>query len=409
MKAKRVMLCLFLLGIITISLTGCWNARELRNLAFVLAMGIDRSPKTNEYKVSFQVVIPGSVATGITGGGGITTPVAVYTGKGNTLFSAIRNASKKVPRQLFFAHLQLVVIGEELAKHGIQDLFDFFERSKEPRLTTMVLVARGSEAKPIISTLTTLEKIPANSLTGKIKMSSILLSENFRIEIYEVLRGLVNQGEPLINGVKLTGDPDKGMVKSNVEQTIRAADVIIQGMAIFKNGKLKGWLDNGEARGTTWILNKMKSTIVELDCKKKKNSIGVEIIRSLTELHAETKNGEPIIHIHIKEEGNLNEVQCPIDLSSVSVIGDLENEWEIKTESEVMSAVKAAQNEKSDFLGFGDAVNRANPKLWEKIKKDWSEKFSTCEVDVKVDAYIRRSGMRLKPYMSEQQQKEKRQ
>ncbi|RCW42518.1 Ger(x)C family spore germination protein [Paenibacillus prosopidis] len=408
MKAKRVMLYLLILGIM-ISLTGCWNGRELTKLAFVLAMGIDRSPKTNEYKVSFQVVIPGSVATGITGGGGTTTPVVIYTGKGNTLFSAIRNASKRVSRQLFFAHLQLVVIGEELAKQGIQDLFDFFERSKEPRLTTLVLVARGSEAKPIISTLTSLEKIPANSVSGKIKMSSTLLSENFGIEIYDVLRGLVNEGEPIINGVKLTGDPDKGMEKSNVEKTRSAAEVIIQGMAIFKNGKLKGWLDNGEARGTTWILNKMKSTIVELDCKKKKNSIGVEIIRSSTELHVEVKNGEPLFHIHIKEEGNLSEVQCPIDLSNVTVIGDLEKDWEIKTKSEVMSAVKAAQKEKSDFLGFGDAVKRADPKLWEKIKTDWSGIFATSKVDVKVDAYIRRAGMRLKPYMSEQKQKEKRQ
>lgn len=408
MKAKRVMLYLLILGIM-ISLTGCWNGRELTKLAFVLAMGIDRSPKTNEYKVSFQVVIPGSVATGITGGGGTTTPVAIFTGKGNTLFSAIRNASKRVSRQLFFAHLQLVVIGEELAKQGIQDLFDFFERSKEPRLTTLVLVARGSEAKPIISTLTSLEKIPANSVSGKIKMSSTLLSENFGIEIYDVLRGLVNEGEPIINGVKLTGDPDKGMEKSNVEKTRSAAEVIIQGMAIFKNGKLKGWLDNGEARGTTWILNKMKSTIVELDCKKKKNSIGVEIIRSSTELHVELKNGEPLFHIHIKEEGNLSEVQCPIDLSNVTVIGDLEKDWEIKTKSEVMSAVKAAQKEKSDFLGFGDAVKRADPKLWEKIKTDWSGIFATSKVDVKVDAYIRRAGMRLKPYMSEQKQKEKRQ
>lgn len=408
MKAKRVMLYLLILGIM-ISLTGCWNGRELTKLAFVLAMGIDRSPKTNEYKVSFQVVIPGSVATGITGGGGTTTPVAIFTGKGNTLFSAIRNASKRVSRQLFFAHLQLVVIGEELAKQGIQDLFDFFERSKEPRLTTLVLVARGSEAKPIISTLTSLEKIPANSVSGKIKMSSTLLSENFGIEIYDVLRGLVNEGEPIINGVKLTGDPDKGMEKSNVEKTRSAAEVIIQGMAIFKNGKLKGWLENGEARGTTWILNKMKSTIVELDCKKKKNSIGVEIIRSSTELHVELKNGEPLFHIHIKEEGNLSEVQCPIDLSNVTVIGDLEKDWEIKTKSEVMSAVKAAQKEKSDFLGFGDAVKRADPKLWEKIKTDWSGIFATSKVDVKVDAYIRRAGMRLKPYMSEQKQKEKRQ
>jgi spore germination protein KC len=408
MKAKRVMIYLLLLGI-TISLTGCWNSRELRNLAFVLAMGIDRSPQTNEYNVSFQVVIPGSVATGLTGGGGTTTPVVIYTGKGKTLFGAIRNASKKVPRQLFFAHLQLVVIGEKLAKHGIQDLFDFFERSKEPRLTTMVLVARGSEAKSIISTLTALEKIPANSITGKVKMSSILLSENYRIEIYEVLRGLVSEGEPLINGVKLTGDPDKGKDKSNVEKTNPEAQVIIQGMTIFKNGKLKGWLDDDEARGTTWILNKMNSTIVELDCKEEKNSIAVEIIRSSTKLHVEIKNGKPIFHIHVKEEGNLNEVQCPIDLSDVSVLSDLENKWEIRTKKEVMSAVKAAKKEKSDFLGFGDAVDRANPKLWEKIKNDWGEKFATSKVDVKVDAYIRRSGMRLKPYMTEQKQKEKRQ
>ena len=408
MKAKRVMIYLLLLGI-TISLTGCWNARELRNLAFVLAMGIDKSSKTNEYKVSFQVVIPGSVATGLTGGGGTTTPVVIYTGKGNTLFGAIRNTSQKVPRQLFFAHLQLVVIGEKLAKQGIQDLFDFFERSKEPRLTTMVLVARGSEAKPIISTLTSLEKIPANSITGKVKMSSILLSENYRIEIYEVLKGLVSEGEPLINGVKLIGDPDKGIDKSNVEKTNPAADVIIQGMTIFKDGKLKGWLDNDEARGTTWILNRMNSTIVELDCKEEKNSIAVEIIRSSTEIHVEIKKGKPVFHIHVKEEGNLNEVQCPIDLSDVSVLSDLENKWEIRTKKEIIAAVKAAKKEKSDFLGFGDALNRANPKLWEKMKNDWGEKFASSKVDVKVDAYIRRSGMRLKPYMTEQSQKEKRQ
>ncbi len=33
----------------------------------------------------------------------------------------------------------------------------------------MVLVARGSEAYPILRTLTPLEKIPANAVAGKIK------------------------------------------------------------------------------------------------------------------------------------------------------------------------------------------------------------------------------------------------
>jgi spore germination protein KC len=48
-------------------------------------------------------------------------------------------------------------------------------------------------------------------------------------------------------------------------------------------------------------------------------------------------------------------------------------------------------------------VNRANPKAWEKMKKDWSQTFAQSKVDVKVDAFIRNSGMRLKPYMSKQE------
>ncbi len=34
------------------------------------------------------------------------------------------------------------------------------------------------------------------------------------------------------------------------------------------------------------------------------------------------------------------------------------------------------------------------------MKKDWGKSFAESEVDVQVDAYIRRTGMRLKPYMS---------
>jgi spore germination protein KC len=110
-----------------------------------------------------------------------------------------------------------------------------------------------------------------------------------------------------------------------------------------------------------------------------------------------------VFHIHIQEEANVSEVRCPLDLSKVKEIAKLEKQLALETKKEVMKAVKAAQSEKSDILGFGDAVYRANPKAWSKMKKDWSKTFAESKVDVQVDAFLRRSGMRLKPYLSEQE------
>lgn len=398
MKAKWSILILVLLCIVPL-LTSCWNRRELKDLSIVAAMGVDKVPNTNTYKLSFQIVNPGTVATVVGGGSGIATPVTVYTETGKNLFEAIRKASQEVPRQLFFAHLQLLVIGESLAKQGIRDLFDFFERSHEIRLTTMVLVAKGSEAEPIVRVLAPLEKIPANDILGKLKATSNVWSENIKAELDDVINPLQSEGEPIISGVKIVGDPQAGNKSSNLGQTNVSTRVGITGIALFKNGRLKRWLNGDEGRGTLWILNKMRSSVINLDCGDKKNALSIEIVRSRTKVKANIQNGKPVFHIEIWEEGHVSEVRCPLDLSKVGEITKLEKQFALETKKEVNKAVKAAQSEESDIFGFGEAVYRANPKAWKKMKKEWSKTFAQSKVDVKVEAFVRRSGMRLKPYM----------
>lgn len=404
MQAKRVTRILLLLGIVLL-LTGCWNSRELNKLSIVMAMGVDKAEDTNEYRVSFQVVNPGAVAPGASGGGaGNVTPVTVYTGTGKTLFEAIRKTSQKVPRRLFFAHVQILIIGETLAEKGINDLFDIFEREYEARSASMVLVTRGVEAETLLKILTPIEKIPANGLTGRMETTSKVWSGNIKIEIDDVIKALVSEGrEPIISGVRIIGNPKEGNKKSNVEQTDTLALAEIKGIALFKDGKLKRWLNGHRTHGVLWIQNKMQSTIMMIDWKDKKDAIGIEVIRSKTDVRAEVQAGKPIFHIRIREEGNVGEVKCPIDLSKAEEIRKLEKEWERKTKKEVMGAVEVAQSEKSDIFGFGEAVKRANPKAWVKMKQDWSKTFAKSKVDVKVDAFIRRPGKTTKPYLSELQ------
>jgi spore germination protein KC len=397
MKAKWIIRTFLLLWMVLL-LTGCWNRRELNQMAIVMAMGVDKVEETGDYRVTFQVVNPGAVAPGTTGGGGNGTPVTIFSGTEKNLFKAVRKTSQKVPRQLFFSHMQVLVIGETIAKEGIQDLFDFFERNPETRLTTKVLVTRDVEAESVLKILTPVEKIPANGITRQMELTEKVWAENVNIEMVDVVKGLVSEGgEPVISGVKIVGKLEEGNKKSNLEQTDPVALAEIKGVALFKEGKLRSWLDGDKVRGVLWIQNKIESSVITTDCKDEKEAISIEIVRAKTGVTAEVLAEKPIIHINIRQEGYVGEVTCPIDLTKKEEIAKLEKEWERETQKQVMEAVKAAQSEKSDIFGFGEAVNRANPKAWEKMKKEWNKTFAEIEVEVKVDAFIRLPGKRNNP------------
>ncbi|KKO50770.1 Ger(x)C family spore germination protein [Paenibacillus sp. DMB20] len=398
MRANRILLLPLLMVILF--LQGCWDAREIPQLAIVSSMGIDKSATDNQYHVSFQVVNPSEISAGITGaGGGRTTPVTVYSSHGKTIFEAIRNASITWPRQLFFSHTRIIIIGEELAREGIADLLDLFERMNETRLTSRVMIARESTAEEVLSTIAPIEKIPANAVNGRLKFTSMLLSQNMEIQVDDIIRALGTPGtEPVINGIRLIGNKEQGHKQKNVEQTEPQVHTEISGIAIFKDGKLKKWIDGMDARGVVRVQNKIKSSADVLDCKEKKDAISIELLRSTTKVKAQLRGGEPFIHIAVKQEGSLNEIMCGINLQRPEEIAKLEQQWSELVKEEVMGAVRAAQKEKCDVFGFSQALNRDNPDGWKKVAKKWDALFAECEVHVTVDSFIRHSGMRTKSY-----------
>lgn len=62
MVRKRVLTVLMLLSVIV--LPGCWDKRELTDLAIISAIGIDRTNEGN-YVLHLQIINPGNVAGGL--------------------------------------------------------------------------------------------------------------------------------------------------------------------------------------------------------------------------------------------------------------------------------------------------------------------------------------------------------
>jgi spore germination protein KC len=385
-------------------LSGCWNQEELTNLAFVMAIGIDEAEHNQGYAVTFEVVNPGNVAA-TQMGGGQGAPVGVYKSTGKTLLEAARKASKELSRKIYFAHTNAVVISEEIARKGICDLLDILDRDPVFRTTTQLFIAKNASAENVVSTLTILDKIPVYKLVKTIDVTEKMLGENSKVTVDDFIKDTVSNGkDPFANGVLLAGKQNQGHNMSNLAEAKPGVIIKIDGMAIFKKGKLIGWIDGPKARGVVWVLNKVAGTDIFVDWQGNKKAIGVVTRRSNVKISPSIRNGKPVIQVTIKTEGDIEQVNKPVDITDPAIIKKLEDLTGQEIKKEVSESIRSVQRTKSDIYGFGEYFHRAYPRDWKKMKNNWNEQFSSMEVSVKSKVYIRRHGIRNKPFLSDMNQ-----
>ncbi|MBB3869406.1 Ger(x)C family spore germination protein [Parageobacillus toebii NBRC 107807] len=378
-------------------LSGCWSAKELNELAFVVAVGIDKT-KDGKYVMIFQVVNPGNVVGARQNGGGSGgVPVSIYKATGDNLVEASRKASKKLSRLIYYAHTNLFVISEEVAKEGVNGLFDALERNSECRSTAMVVIARHHSAEEVLKILTPIDKIPANQIIKTLQFSEKIWGQSINVDIGTIINDLASPGKaPIISGVEIVGSVQKGKRQTNVQASEPDARLNINGLAMFKEDKLVGWISGETARGVVWILDKMEQTGVTVE----KEDAAYKVVRAKTSVAAHMKKGKPSISIHIQAEGDIGEEFVSIDFTNPKQIFALEKKAEKSIKKEVVKAIEEAKKAKTDIFGFGDIVYRSYPQQWKTMKSDWHDRyFPQLEVNVTVEAFIRRTGLRTKSYL----------
>lgn len=400
---KQQFLILFLIGI-CILLSGCWDKKELTDLSIVNAIGIDKT-ENGRYLLTFQIINPGNVAAEQSGGGGGSggIPVTVYSTTGKNITDAARNASKEISRMVYYAHANLVVIGKELANEGIYPIFDALERDPQFRTTATIVISENYKAEDMLKMLTPIDKLPANKITKALKFTERQLGENIDVDVDTVIANLVSDGkEPIISTFTVKGDLNKGKGQENTQTTEAAARLQANGLALFKDGKLQGIEYGQTAKGIIWILDKIKKTSISINWKGKKNSINYQVVRSKTNVHSKFKKGRPIITVFVEAEGDIGEADIPINIKDPKKIHLLEKAIQKKIHHDISNTIKIVQSKKTDVFGFGDVIHQTFPKYWKKMNHNWNNNgFPELTVDVKVKVFIRRTGIRNDPYLSD--------
>ncbi|MGG2064169.1 Ger(x)C family spore germination protein [Bacillus sp. S14(2024)] len=392
MSDKRVLLLILLF----IILSGCSNYKQLNEVAIIVGMGVDYIPKKDVYEVTFQAINPSANAMQI--GNSKATPVVSYKATGKTISEAARNSSKQISRQNIYSHVALVVIGETLAaKESLNFVFDVFERDAKVRVNVPVLIARNARVHEVMDILPSLDKVPMVSLIGRIKNTSKLLGEHGEVKIYQIISALASKGrEPAVSGISVKGNKKIGTTNANVER-MENTFAVLNGVGIFKKGKLVGWLEGKKTKSIQIVNNTLKQTNLSIPCNKKKDN-SVQVKSAHSDVKVDMDHSQAIIHIRTHVNATLDEILCNKNINDYKVIKEFEHEAEQEFKKETYDGIVSAQMMESDVFGFGDILHRTHPVKWKKQKQHWDQIFSKAKVYIDVDVNIEGTGMRVRPY-----------
>ncbi|WP_232454546.1 hypothetical protein [Domibacillus aminovorans] len=86
--------------------------------------------------------------------------------------------TKKLSGTPYYAHTNLVVISEELAKkEGLPPILDELSRGIELRTTTKMVIAKETKAKSLLTTLTETDRVPSTNVIKTLENTERMLGE----------------------------------------------------------------------------------------------------------------------------------------------------------------------------------------------------------------------------------------
>lgn len=397
-RSIRSVAALLMLSLASLILSGCWSRTELNELGIAIGLGIDK--KGSSYQVSVQVVDPSEVAQDKASGD--RTPVTMFQASGRTVIEALRKMTSMSPRRIYFSHLRILVLGEDMARSGISGVMDFIFRSQELRPDYYVVIAKKMLASDTLQVLTPLNKLPADSLYSSLHLAEQLWAPISAVSTNMLIKDLLNPGkELLLTGIELMGDRENSDSMNNVKKIDTPSYLKYSGLAVFQNDKLVGWLNETQSRGYNYVVGKVVTTIGSVPCDS--GSGALEIVRTETKMKTWVKEGQPYAKLQVQSEASIPEAECSLDFTKQATIYKLEKLAEKRVKSIINTAIQVAQKEyKTDIFGFGNSIHRSDKKAWNKMKSEWNTYFASMPIEIDVDIKIRGIGTMNSTYRHNQ-------
>ncbi len=403
-KLKRYVVFLLLVLFCTGILSGCYDNREIENLAYVIAIGIDQA-EGNNFNLTFQTAVPQA----ITEGGGEGTDITTF--KTDNFLSGLRKSGQYLSRNINLSHTKIIVVSEAIAKKGITAFVNGLEKGMQIRPDIKIVVAAEGAKEYLKSIQPKLTSNPSRyyELLFKTYESDFLIP-HAQLNDY-LYRSKNNGAQPLAiytaqdknivenkkpeggeGGKKDPGGEKKKSGGGSEKGTGGEEEMImsLSGLAVFKQDKMVGRLNAREASIFALmtgakninidIADPIDSRFKVLSNLKKENS-------SVTTV--KIKDGKPVVKIALDFDINVQAIQSNTDYDSPQNAAKLNKAYKDTLQKEIRQLLKKITYEyKSDIFGFGEMAKRnfLTIKDWEKAK--WTDVFPETKYQVTLNSEV---------------------
>lgn len=364
---KKFVLIIITLFILLIS-SGCYNYKEINDMAIVSSIGIDKDNKNDKYIVSAQIMNSKESENSE------DSQITVYTKEGDTVHEALRNITLKSPRKLYGNHLSKIVLSEEVAKEGIDNILDTFNRVTEVRNEFIITIVKEDKASDVLKVLTTTESIPAEYVKLSLKIADETSGLTYATKLDEFISLYLKKGiDPVVPVLKIDKKEKKGTTINNITTTNPISKIVIEDLAVTNKGKLETYLKNEEVIGYNFLRNQIQKMIIPVKCDDENNYASISILKNKTKSSAEKKDNKYIINFNINSEAIITEYNCKKDLTDEKVIKELEKDTEKKIKRYIKKSLNKQKETKGKFLGLERIIYLDYPKY---KNEDYSVKYN---------------------------------
>lgn len=378
MKKGLLLLPIFFL------LTGCYNYRELNDLAIVSGISIDKNGDT--FQVTTEIVNPKKQQDVSSGK---ETDFVIYTSTGSSMQEAFRSIVKESPKKLYGAQMEVLIITEEMAKENLKDILDFFARDPELRSEFYVLIAENTDTLEITT--------PLDNLSTKDILSSLEANNNYLgvanlVTFHELLDNYLNPNiELALPSVETVGNETAGETNENLETTTSDAANIIKNIAVFKSNQFIGYLSEKESLAYNITMGNSKTFLMKSQFEEKEYVIN-EILESSPKIEIDIKQKK--ITISIEGKAAIAEANYSGDLEDTKTIEKIQKKLNNDVEELISNSIESiTQTYNSDIFGFRDLFYKKDSKAYQEIKDSWYEEiFPNLEIEVKSEIVIFEKG-----------------
>lgn len=364
---KKFVLIIITLFILLIS-SGCYNYKEINDMAIVSSIGIDKDNKNDKYIVSAQIMNSKESEDSE------DSQITVYTKEGDTVHEALRNITLKSPRKLYGNHLSKIVLSEEVAKEGIDNILDIFNRITEVRNEFIITIVKEDKASDVLKVLTTTESIPAEYVKLSLKIADKTSGLTYATKLDEFISLYLKKGiDPVVPVLKIDKKEKKGTTINNITTTNPISKIVIEDLAVTNKGKLETYLKNEEVIGYNFLRNQIQKMIIPVKCDDENNYASILILKNKTKSNTAKKDNKYIINFNINSEAIITEYNCKKDLTDEKVIKELEKDTEKKIKRYIKKSLDKQKETKGKFLGLERIIYLDYPKY---KNEDYSVKYN---------------------------------